>query len=178
MPSLLISTCHQQRTDGLCHRGAQWIIVVVTWCVLGSVIGWGLDRLLWRLSFNYVYPPNEFLRWFTKQSIAAGVIVAAMVTTGRIPVAPLAQVLRDALLCGLISLMLGVAWGVGATWLIERTPLSSEYLTPMRRVTFCSGLWRGPAAGFWLGTVGLAVRLLRFRHRLGQETILTGNQDA
>jgi hypothetical protein len=160
--------CGQQNGSGLGHCCRLWVLSCVVWWGLGWAIGGILDAVLWQFSFNYLYSPQEFVRRFSLWSVAAATIVAAAATTGRGSPARLFSILRLAGLCALLTLTLAIAWGGGAAWFAETESNSAAvaHLAPLRRVRFCTGLWKGAVLGFGVGTLLTAAVLGWNRRRL------------
>jgi hypothetical protein len=170
LPSELHVNGGPQSGLALGQRCLLWAFSCVVWWGLGWAIGWMLDAVLWQVSFNYLYSPQEFVRRFSSWSFAAATIVAAATTTGRGSPANFSSILRLAGLCALLALTLAIVCGGGAAWFAETEPNSATalHLAPLRRVRFCTGLWEGAAWGFGVGTLFAAAALGWNRRRLSR----------
>jgi hypothetical protein len=86
-------------------------VVVIHTCFLisGWLIGWGLDKLVWSLSYDYVFPPNLFARSALLTSwLAAAIVVCALSWFGTAPLS-IVTVLQSTIFSLFISLLVFVA---------------------------------------------------------------------
>jgi hypothetical protein len=172
----------RQFGGGLSQRCQLWLISFALWCGLGWSVGWILDAVLWHVSFNYQFAPHEFVNRFSSWSVAAATVVAAAATWGNRPVASVVSLLRSGILCFLVVCVFSATWAFASAALTGNEPSSTAHLAPLRRVSFCQGLWLGASWGFAVGTLGAVVTVSRRRRNAMIEiqtssAFLTGDSD-
>jgi len=159
-----------REAESVVSRLVTWTLTVTGWSVLGCVIGVALDRVLWSVSFDYLYSPQEFARKFGGWSLAIGTVVGAASTTGRQEPQSRFSIVLSMGLALFLAIAGAIVWALTAHrgFLQFDASALGVGLAPSGRVRFCRGLWQGAIAGYGLGAMFALIRIRR-GPRIGTE---------
>jgi hypothetical protein len=146
-------------------------LTIVAFLTAGWVAGQLLDTILWHISWDYVYRPEQFTEAAVRWSLLMGTIAAATATVGAHPSAGHGSVARALTLVCVATAAGAALLAATGTALVqwELIQTSGVTLIPPARVWFCEGLWRGAAAGALVGTVFGSWNLWKARERKTEE---------
>lgn len=146
------------------NRFAGWMLTVVTCLISKFIVDRGLDEILWRASFDYVYPQYSLSEGSLLSQLAAATMAAALVSAGgrRPPSLIESWIPATGIFVG--ALGTGLVWSGIQLALSRFSPAESgEWLAPRGRVWFCDGLVVGESVGYWLGILGGGIFVWRRR---------------
>jgi hypothetical protein len=148
-------------------RGTTWILTITAFVTAGWVVGQLLDAVLWHISWDYVYRPEQFTEGGVRWGAWLGTVAAATATVGTPPHAKHWSVVVAFLMAALATLIgAALTAGTGAAMVkLDLIQPANNTLIPTARIWFCEGLWRGAAAGALLGTVSGSWTLWKGRKR-------------
>ncbi len=149
-----------------------WLICVVSYVVLGGLVGVSLDSLMFRISNDYVFNPGELTFKSLHLSFWLGTIYAAGCTLGENHISSLSGLL-GALVATSYAFFAGI---IVAGIKYSFAKLRSETvlgLAPIPRIAFCEGLVWGVTIGAILGTVVVIYYQRKLAKVVEQTTLLS-----
>ena len=159
------------------RRPLTWLLVLVVFSISGVGVGSVLDWVFWQISFNYIYPPRQFVISATKVAFLLGSLAAASATLGSPAPAKLRMltimwiaVLVSAGLFGVLGGLLGAGF---SKWVVSDN--GSGILAPRARLWFCEGLRIGTLTGAATSACLWNIFLIQCRFKRPPQSLKTIN---